>query len=157
MSNKLIIQDENIGHLAEEIRAIVSQARDAATIEMISAKYQVGEAIATSPLFKKYARTQGELYEVVAQEAGMRPDTITDCVKLYEKYPKEKPKELAEMLYEEHGAWRNVRLALYGEILTRSEQPKCRHCELVDDAFRGEELIWGDWDAIKKQLHKLST
>ena len=133
MTKEITIQDENISYLAEEIKSIISQARDAATMGMIAAKYMVGEAIVGNPLYKKYAKSQAEFYQAITQEIGVKSDTLADCVRLYEEYPKKNPKKLSEKLYLEHGAWRNVRLSLYGgsvdeRNLQRSEQPICRHC-----------------------------
>ena len=155
MKKLLTISDENISHLAEDIKAIISQARDAATMGMIAAKYMIGEAVATSPLYKKHGKNQSEFYEAIGREADMKSDTIADCVKLYEEYPKKNAKELAEKLYLEHGAWRNIRLALYGVVpnTVRNNEKKCDHCRLVEEAFRGEELIYGDWMEIKNKLH----
>lgn len=131
MTKQIAIQSENISYLAEEIKAILSQARDSATITMISAKYMVGDAVFTSPLYKKNAKGQLDLYESIARETGMRPDTISDCVKFYREYPEKNPKQLAEKLYLEHGSWRNIRLVLYGGVSNSIRSGlMCRHCPI---------------------------
>lgn len=123
---------ENFDHLVEEIRAIVSESRDLVTIEMIAMKYCIGEAIATHELYRKHGKNQSQLYDAIAEQVNMQSKTLAECVKLYETYPDEKPKSIAEQLYTEHGAWRNVRKALYGDVSDAAETTdrKCKHCPI---------------------------
>ena len=138
MTTALTISDqEKLGHLAEEIKSILSQARQLATMQMIAAKYMIGGAISTHELYKKHAKNQSALYESIEEQTSMRPSTLAECVKLYESYPKKDPEMLAEKLFLEHGAWRNIRAMLYGEVVSASggniERSNCnrkcpRHC-----------------------------
>lgn len=132
-----VLDQEKLAHLTEEIRSIVSTTHESVTISMIAMKYMVGEAIVTNALYKKGAKTQGNLLEVVSDQVSIKVRTLADCVKLYETYPKEKPKEIADKLYTECGAWRNVVKMLYGEDPNADgnteEKPDCsrtcpRHC-----------------------------
>ena len=128
------IDQEKLSHLAEEIKSIVSTSRDNVTIEMIAAKYMIGETIVASELYKKHAKSQSSLYEAIEELTRMRPATLSECAKLYETYPDKKPKQIADRLYTEHGAWRNVRLALYGDVSDASEtsqkRSECKHCPI---------------------------
>lgn len=127
------INGEKASILAEQIKAIIAHAREATTIEMIAMKYMIGEEIATHELYRKHAKNQGKLYEAVSVMTGVRAVTLSECVKLYEAYPERRPKAIAEKLYTEHGAWRHIRLSLYGDPdapKTTKKRVDCRHCPI---------------------------
>ena len=129
-----ITDQEKLSYLAEQIKSIVQHTRDGVTVSMIAAKYQIGEEIVTSQLYKKYTKTQSNLFESVSNQTSMKVPTLMQCVKLYETYPKKDPDVLAVELFKEHGAWRNVRLALYGgestAVETTEKEAKCKNCPI---------------------------
>lgn len=134
MPREIETQDqEQLSHLSEDIKAIISNARESVTIEMIAAKYLVGEAIATSVLYAKHAKTQPALYADIEDQTGIKTSTLVDCVKLYEAYPRKKAKSIADELFTQFGAWRNVRKALYGgdpNAVRTDDEPRCKHCPI---------------------------
>jgi len=130
MIKELTVTDsEKLGHLADEIKAIVGEARERATIEMVAAKHMIGQAIVESPLYKKNAKSQGELYSAIEDLIGVKHTTLSDCVWFYEQYSGSDARKLAGDLYEEHGSWRNIRALRNGVSTTgANNEPQCKHC-----------------------------
>ena len=129
-----ITEEEKLGHLAEELLAIVRIFHDVARVEMFATKYRMGEAIASSPLYKKFGKNQGKLITELSGRTEIKPDTLNDCVKFYSEYPNQPAMEVAQKAFKEFGTWREARKALYGggENRTCSEEreTKCRHCSI---------------------------
>lgn len=122
-----------LDYLAEEIKGIVTHAREAATLEMITMKHAIGKEISESAVYKKYSKDQGDLLEQLSELTGIRKDGLYDCVKFYEAYPKGKSKEIADKVYTKLGTWRAIRGSLYGEVSDVSEtteRSKCKHCPI---------------------------
>lgn len=132
MTNSITADEqEQLGHLAEELKDIFAMAYENATLGLVAAKYRAGEAIATNLLYAKHARTQGDFYMEMQKLSGVKLWILQDCVKFYETYPGRKPEEIADELYKIHGAWRYIKASLYGGILSpgdrNNERPDCTH------------------------------
>lgn len=132
MTKELAVTDqEKLNYLAEEIKSILTHVHEGMAVAMIAAKYMVGEAIISHQLYKKYAKGQSVLYREIFKQTDIRAETLADCVKFYETYPKKKPQKIADELYTKYGAWRNIRMALYGgnpNAVKKLEGLDCRHC-----------------------------
>lgn len=124
-------ESEQVSHLSEEIVAIITVARENAGIEIMRAKYDIGEAIVKNPLFKRHAKTQGALLARLSEETGQREGILYDCVRFYETYPDQNSTRLVGKLVVEHRTWTNVRRLIYGDVSLQNETtpgPICRKC-----------------------------
>lgn len=118
-------EQEQLNNLAEEVDAIISQNGQMLRESVLIAKREVGEAIVSSPLYKKYSKGAGSLVEHLALKMNKSTADLYFCVRFYEKFPSGIPEELAA------APIHKVKLLLGGgDDLPVEKQPTCRKCKL---------------------------
>ena len=69
--------------LVQEIEAIRVERGYNARSELVNAKYEIGRAIITSPLYSRYTKGVGELIRKVGSDVGLQWRSIYDCCRFY--------------------------------------------------------------------------
>ena len=117
-----IPEREQISHLCDDIGAIVSVGRQEVRKIGNKLKWLVGEAVVTSPLYKKYSKGQGGLIRTLAEQLNVAEKSLRDWVRFSEAFPAGK--------YDLDAPWGKIRAALpapKGEE-QQSTVVICRHC-----------------------------
>jgi hypothetical protein len=123
MSNELIIPDQKqFIALCDEVDAIISENGKIVRQQIVFTKHEVGEAIAKSPLYKKFGKGNGDLIEKVAAQLGKSATDLYDCVNFYERF-KSVPEELSE------APWSKVKQLVAGKIPHGGNtEQRCKKC-----------------------------
>lgn len=92
-SNKPVIREDykttdQWKALIEESQAIVTETKFNAHMVMVEGKHQLGERIASDPLYRKYGKGNQDFLDEVAKEVGIGKTELYYCVRFYLKFPK---------------------------------------------------------------------
>jgi len=69
--------------LVDEIQAIRVERGYNARSELVTAKYEIGRAVITSPLYSRYTKGVGELIRKIGEDVGLQWRSIYDCCRFY--------------------------------------------------------------------------
>ena len=83
-----ISEKEKLENLAEEIKAILTEAVFSARLTLLEAKHLAGKTIMENPLYQKWGKKSGKLIKELAQIIGRSERDIYLCCQFYEKFPK---------------------------------------------------------------------
>lgn len=86
MSQLAISEKEKLENLAEEVKAILTEAVFSARMTLLEAKHLVGKTIAENPLYQKSKKGSGRLVKEVAQKIGRSEQDLYLCIKFYERF-----------------------------------------------------------------------
>ena len=82
-----ISEKEKLENLAEEIRAILTEAVFSARMTLLEAKHLAGKVIMESLLYKKWGKGSGKLVEEIAGKIGRSTQELYLCCQFYQKFP----------------------------------------------------------------------
>lgn len=86
--DKEISQEERFDHLAEGVKAILSEGTTSAKLTALEAKHKAGEEIAKDALYKKWQKGSGDLMKKIAKRIRRSKSDIYFYVKMYEMFPR---------------------------------------------------------------------
>jgi len=119
-----LTEREQIDYLCDDLGDIVSVGRQEARKIANKLKWLVGEAIVTSPLYKKYSKGQGGLIKTIAAKMGYGEKNLYEWVHFYERFHDGK--------YDLDAPWSKIRAALPAPKDESENKPVevCKKCPL---------------------------
>jgi len=126
--------EEWFDNLVEECKAIVTQRRLRASLEIIEGKWDLGKRIIKDSNYEKHLKGSGKIVDGLAKDIGISNSDLYDCLKFYERF------EVFDKALEEFGnnvTWFQIRQKYLGKRNEKAGTPRvCYRIEGILESFR---------------------
>ena len=125
-----VADEERFEYLIGDLKAILVERRFAIASELIRMKHEIGDAIVTNELFRKFSRKTGELIRQISEATGIKKSELYYCVQFRMQYP-ELSTSMENLIPEKKTPyWSDIKKLL--PTIKEKDEPqiKCRNCKL---------------------------